>query len=81
MKKLGVVNSATGVASTNGDSPNQDFFEEVMDFIENDDAGEEFADAEDEDDHTHGATDRVGTRATKPTRTNYKTHLKNQRST
>ena len=57
-KKLGVVNNVAGVASTIGDSPNQDFLEEVMDFIENDDAGEEFAHAA-EDDDADGATDGV----------------------
>ena len=40
------MNSVPGVASTNGDSPNQDFLDNVMDFIniKNDDAGEKFAD-------------------------------------
>ena len=61
VEKLCVVNSVAGVASTNGDLPNQDLSEEVMDFIENDNAGEEFTHiAEDDDDNDDdGATDGV----------------------
>ena len=55
-----MVNSVAGVASTISDSPNQDFLEEVMDFIENENAGEEFAHAHaDEDDNDNGVPDGV----------------------
>ena len=58
------MNSVAGVVPTNGDSPNQDFLKEVVGFIENDDAVEDFAHADDDDDDD-GATDRVDAKGNK----------------